>query len=90
MGNQCVRDGCSIKRDSTTDNIPLVYELPEILKGWEGQPKGMLQVLWGRGFIDGTKSEKYYTLEGCKDESLETSTRQNFLQDDDGTTNGFY
>jgi hypothetical protein len=28
----------------------------------------MLQVLWERGFIDGSKSEKHYTLEGCKDE----------------------
>jgi hypothetical protein len=45
-----------------------VYEQQEILKGWEGQPKGMLQVLWECGFIDGTKLEKYYTIEGGKDQ----------------------
>ena len=39
-----------------------------MLKGWEGQPKGMLQVLWERGFIDASKSEKYYTIEGRKDQ----------------------
>jgi len=46
----------------------LVYEQQEILKGWQGHPKGMLQVLWERGFIDGSKSEKYYPLEGRKDQ----------------------
>jgi hypothetical protein len=45
------------------NNIPLVFEMQEILKGWEG-----LQVLWESGFINGSKSEKYYTIEGRKDE----------------------
>jgi len=22
------------------------------VEGWEGQPKGMLQILWERGFVD--------------------------------------
>ena len=57
-----------LKEIARRNNIPLVFEQQEILKGWEGQPKGMLQVLWERGFIDGTKSEKYYTIEGRKDQ----------------------
>jgi hypothetical protein len=35
------------------------YEEPVILEGWYGKPKGMLQVLWERGFIDSTKLDKY-------------------------------
>ena len=57
-----------LKEVAQRNNIALVYEEQEILKGWQGHPKGMLQVLWERGFIDGSKSEKYYTLEGRKDQ----------------------
>lgn len=57
-----------LKEIAKQNNIPLVYEQQEVLKGWEGQPKGMLQVLWERGFIDASKSEKYYTIEGRKDQ----------------------
>jgi hypothetical protein len=57
-----------LKDTARRNNIPLVFEMQEILTGWEGQPKGMLQVLWERGFVDGSKSEKYYTIEGRKDE----------------------
>ena len=28
-------------------------------KGWVDQPKGLLQVLWERGWIDGSNFEKY-------------------------------
>jgi hypothetical protein len=56
-----------LKEIAQRNNIPLVFEQQEILKGWQGQPKGMLQVLWEHGFIDGSKLEKYYTLEGRKD-----------------------
>jgi transposase len=37
-------------------------------KGWVGKPKGILQVLWERGFID-PEDEKYkqYTMSGPKD-----------------------
>jgi hypothetical protein len=57
-----------LKEIAQRNNIPLVFEQQEILKGWQVQPKGMLQVLWECGFIDGSKSEKYYTLEGWKDQ----------------------
>jgi hypothetical protein len=32
--------------------IDLFEEKDVILKRWQGQPKGLLQVLWERGFID--------------------------------------
>lgn len=35
-------------------------------KGWEGQPKGLLQVLWERGWIDEGNLEKY-TMEPATD-----------------------
>jgi hypothetical protein len=35
----------------------------QILRGWEGQPKGLLQALWERGIIDEQQLEKY-TLDG--------------------------
>jgi hypothetical protein len=57
-----------LKDTARRNKIPLVFEMQEILKGWEGQPKGMLQVFWEPGFINGSKSEKYYTIEGRKDE----------------------
>jgi hypothetical protein len=57
-----------LKEIARRNNIPVVFEMQEIVKGWEGQPKGMLQILWERGFIDGSQSEKYYTIEGRKDQ----------------------
>ena len=39
-------------------------------KGWEGQPKGLLQVLWERGWIDEGQFEKY-TLEPATDDDGE-------------------
>jgi hypothetical protein len=36
-----------------------------VAQGWEGQPKGMMQVPWERGLID-TSSLEHYTLDGRK------------------------
>ena len=37
-------------------------------KGWEGQAKGLFQVLWDHRFIDNTKKVKtHYTITGSKD-----------------------
>ena len=30
----------------------------KVIKGWEGKAKGMLQVLWERGFINTAEGEK--------------------------------
>jgi hypothetical protein len=51
---------------ATRQGLPLTYEQPEILKGWEGKPKGVEQILWERGWIDGSKRNKY-TMSGRKD-----------------------
>jgi hypothetical protein len=47
--------------------IDLVETTPKIQLGWEGQPKGMLQVLWERGWIDENNLAKY-TVSGRKNE----------------------
>jgi hypothetical protein len=57
-----------LKEIARRNNIPVIFDMQEIIKGWEGQPKGMLQVLWERGFVDGSQSEKHYTIEGRKDQ----------------------
>ena len=49
------------------NNIPLFVEEDEVIKGWEGKPKGMLQILWERGWIDEEKPPDYYTIDGRKD-----------------------
>ena len=36
------------------------------MEGWQGKAKGLLQVLWERGFIDTTNIEKY-TMNGRQD-----------------------
>jgi len=48
-----------INEIATVNGIRLTYEEPEIVKGWVGRPKGMLQVLWERGWIDCSKLEEY-------------------------------
>jgi hypothetical protein len=49
-------------------DLPIVEELDEVvLKGWEDIPKGVLQILWERGFIDPEKQKEDYTADGKKD-----------------------
>jgi hypothetical protein len=45
-------------------NIPIEEELDEVVEGWEGKPKGMLQILWERNRAE-TKED--YMLHGKKD-----------------------
>jgi len=49
-------------------DIPIKGEvLDEVNEGWEGKAKGMLPILWERGFIDPAKMNKLdYTLKGKK------------------------
>jgi hypothetical protein len=51
-------------------SIPIEEELDEVVEGWEGKPKGMLQILWERGFIDPAKKKEDYTLDGKKDKQV--------------------
>ncbi len=48
-------------------NLPVEKEVDQIEEGWVGKPKGMLQVLWERGFIDPAKGWNDYTLNGKSD-----------------------
>jgi hypothetical protein len=49
-------------------DMPIEEEIKETEKGWEGKPKGMLQVLWERGFIDpAKKKEGDCAIDGKKD-----------------------
>jgi hypothetical protein len=48
------------------NHIDLSRDKEDIIPGWEGAPKGLLQVLWERGFID-SKLVNFYTMEGKKD-----------------------
>jgi hypothetical protein len=47
--------------------IALTYEKRDIIQGWEGQPKGMEQILWERGWINPMVTRKVYTVHGTKD-----------------------
>ena len=47
-------------------NTPLIVEIPVISEGWTGKRKGLLQVLWERGFIDTNQPLSNYTLDGKK------------------------
>jgi hypothetical protein len=40
----------------------------KVIEGWENKPKGMLQTLWERGFIDRSNLSKY-TMNGRQDET---------------------
>jgi hypothetical protein len=53
----CVNNSIEINRGDT----------PKIKEGWLGKPKGLLQVLWERGFVDTNKLSSY-TLTGKKNE----------------------
>jgi hypothetical protein len=54
------------------NNIPVRRTIPMIQEGWVGKPKGMLQILWERGFIDTAaktpqEAAEFYTVNGRKD-----------------------
>ena len=50
-------------------NINVSQEKQQILTGWQGEPKGLLQVLWERGLIDEPSLENF-TLDGCKEDAI--------------------
>jgi hypothetical protein len=48
--------------------IPIESNEQEIERGWLGKPKGLLQVLWERGFIDEEKvNQQHYYKKQCDD-----------------------
>jgi len=70
----------NITRLCQVADIPIEILIPKTLQGWQGKPKGMLQVLWERGFID-EKNLNQYTVTGRKDEMgiLQPETSLKFL-----------
>jgi hypothetical protein len=58
-----------VKLCDQTD-IPHEITTTKIKEGWAEEPKGMLQILWERGFIDPsiemTQAAEYYTNDGKK------------------------
>jgi hypothetical protein len=50
---------------ATENDISLTINRAKVKQGWMNKPKGLLQVLWERGFID-EKNLKQYTTRGRK------------------------
>ena len=48
-------------------NLPITIEEQEIKEGWLGKPKGMLQILWERGWIDSSKVVSARSMRYSKD-----------------------
>ena len=56
-----------IKAMCQRNNIKLKHpSQPKIIEGWNGRPKGYLQILWERGFVDENEL-KQYTVNGRTD-----------------------
>jgi hypothetical protein len=72
----------NIKRLCMQQGIPVEIEVTKIQHGWEGSAKGVLQVLWERGFIN-EKNLKQYTADGRKDafDYLQPHTSLKYLLD---------
>jgi hypothetical protein len=60
-----------VKELCLQNDVPTEITMQKVKEGWVGKPKGMLQILWERGFIDPaiepTKVTEYYTNDGKKD-----------------------
>ena len=54
-----------LERIAKEKNIALTYEYNIKKEGWMGKPKGLLQILWERGFVD-EKNVSLYSLKGKK------------------------
>ena len=55
-----------IQEIARNSDVPIEHDKPIIEEGWVGKPKGMMQLLYKRGFLDSTKLDSY-TLNGKKD-----------------------
>ena len=55
-----------IQEIARNSDVPIEQDKPIIEEGWVGKPKGMMQLLYERSFLDSTKLD-LYTLNGKKD-----------------------
>lgn len=65
--------------------VPHYDEIPKVEKGWVGQPKGLLQILFETGWVDGKKYTgkdlyKAYSLGGKKDAKGDVIPGTNLLE----------
>jgi hypothetical protein len=56
-----------LQQFAKSNDVALEVESDKVIEGWEGKAKGLLQVLWERGFIDPSKKPSWYTMHGNKD-----------------------
>ncbi len=59
-----------MQKAATNLGIPIERIKNKILEGWEGKSKGLLQILWERGWINNENNKAYhnYTITGKKNE----------------------
>jgi hypothetical protein len=67
-----------IKKLAENNGILTVLQEQKKEEGWEGRPKGMLQILWERGWIDDRRLNDY-TVNGKKD-ALGTTINETSLK----------
>ena len=60
-------------------NIPLEKNQNYVQPGWDGQNKGLLQVLWGRGFVNEREVQKYRLAVQDKHKNEDGSVREEYL-----------
>jgi hypothetical protein len=54
-------------------NLPTTIKEQGVKEGWLGKPKGMLQILWERGWIDSSKVVSARSMGYSKDEKKDFS-----------------
>jgi hypothetical protein len=70
---KCVSEGnkrqtaSSLQKQRHTDWREELDEVVVLVRGSKEKPKGMLQILWERGFIDSAKKKEDYTVDGKQD-----------------------
>ena len=47
-----------VQESATKLDISIDFITKKVLEGWVGKPKGMLQILWERRFLDSSKNAK--------------------------------
>jgi hypothetical protein len=56
-------------------NISITVQEQEVKGGWLGKPKGMLQILWERGWINSSKAVTARSMRYSKDEKKKILVR---------------
>ena len=70
LNEQCQYRFVELQELAKTNNVDVKIIRTREKKGWQGQPKGLLQVLWERGWIDEANLEKY-TMDPATDDDGE-------------------